>query len=312
LIDNFSEINASKANFDSIYSMPDPRAYFSILGALDYMIPDIAEPVSRQILAACAQQKQRRLRVIDVGCSYGINAAVHRFPLNFDTLRRRYACHEIATLSPDELMRMDRNYFTSWPETGIADFIGLDISEPAVTYAKTAGLLRDGVIADLENHAITPQQAKIVSQADVILSTGCVGYVTEKTYSQLLDAMPRLPWVVSFVLRMFPYDRFEVTMASYGLVTEKLTSATFVQRRFRDEDEFEGTLQTLTQLGIDPTGFEADGLWHAELYLSRPAEDVRTMSLDDIVTVTSGRNRPTGARYVRVETGNGLQVAIEP
>lgn len=312
MIDNFSEINASKANFDNIYTMPDPRAYFSILGALDYMIPDIAEPVSRQILTAYAQQRQRKPRVLDVGCSYGINAAVHRFPLNFDTLRRRYACHEIAALSPDELMRMDRNYFSAWPETGVADFIGLDISEPAVTYAKTAGLLHDGIVADLENNIITPAQAKIVDKTDIILSTGCVGYVSEKTYSQLLDAMPQTPWVVSFVLRMFPYDRFEKVMGSYGLVTEKLTSATFVQRRFRDEDEFESTLQTLTQRGVDPTGFESEGLWHAELYLSRPAEDVRAMPLDEIVTVTSGRNRPTGARYVRVETGNGLQVAIEP
>jgi SAM-dependent methyltransferase len=313
LIDNFSEINASKANFDNIYTMPDPRAYFSILGALDYMIPDIAEPVSRQILTAFSRQRQRKPCVLDIGCSYGINAAVHRFPLNFDILRRRYTCHEIAALSPDELMRMDRNYFSSWPETGIADFIGLDISDPAVTYAKTVGLLREGIVADLENNFITPEQSAIVRQADVILSTGCVGYVSERTYSQLLDSMQQVPWVISFVLRMFPYDRFEKVMSSYGLVTEKLTSATFIQRRFRDEDEFESTLGTLTQLGIDPTGFESEGLWHAELYLSRPAEDARAMSLDEIVTVTSGRNRPTGARYVRVETDNGrLQVAIEP
>jgi SAM-dependent methyltransferase len=311
LIDNFSTINASKANFDKIYTMPDPRAYFSILGALDYMIPDIAEPVSRQILAAYAQQRQRKPCVLDVGCSYGINAAVQRFPLNFDTLRRRYTHHEIAALSPDELIRMDRNYFSAWPETGVADFIGLDISAPAIAYAKNVGLLRDGVVADLEHNFITPEQSAVVQQADVILSTGCVGYVSEKTYSQLLDSMQQVPWVISFVLRMFPYDRFEKVMGSYGLVTEKLASATFVQRRFRDEEEFEGTLETLSQIGVDPTGFESEGLTHAELYLSRPAEDVRAMSLDEIVTVTSGRNRPIGARYVRVETGNGLQVAIE-
>ena len=35
--------------------MADPRAYFSVLGALDYMIPDVAEPVVRQILTAKAE-----------------------------------------------------------------------------------------------------------------------------------------------------------------------------------------------------------------------------------------------------------------
>ena len=45
---SFGEINSSKANFDDIYSQDDPRGYFSTLGALDYMIPDLAAPVVRR------------------------------------------------------------------------------------------------------------------------------------------------------------------------------------------------------------------------------------------------------------------------
>ena len=45
----FSALNASKANFDEIYVMPDPRGYFSVLGSLDYKIPDIAEPEGQRI-----------------------------------------------------------------------------------------------------------------------------------------------------------------------------------------------------------------------------------------------------------------------
>lgn len=312
LLKDFTAINASKANFDDIYIMPDPRAYFSILGALDYIIPDLADPVVRQILTAYSKIHDRRPRVLDVGCSYGINAAVHRFPVNVDLLRRRYASADMAAVSPDELMALDKNFFESWPDIGAADFIGLDISDEAVNYAKQVGLLRDGIVANLEQDRITAAQAKIAGSADVILSTGCIGYVSEKTYTQLLNTMSRPPWIISFVLRMFSYNGFEKVMQAHGLVTERLASATFVQRRFRDQEEMEKTVSTLARLGIDPSGFEADGMIHAELYLSRPAEDVRLASLDELVTVTSGRNRLTGARYVRVETADGPQVALAP
>jgi hypothetical protein len=43
----FSRINQAKAAFDDIYIQDNPRSYFSILGNLDYMITDVAEPVIR-------------------------------------------------------------------------------------------------------------------------------------------------------------------------------------------------------------------------------------------------------------------------
>jgi len=309
---SFSDINASKANFDAIYTMDDPRAYFSVLGALDYMIPDVAEPVVRQILAAKTQIDEAEPVVLDVGCSYGINAAVHRFPLNFDTLRRRYARREMAALSSEEMTRLDRNFFAAWPDTGLARFIGLDVSGPAVHYAKTVGLLDDGIVADLETNALTSEQAKIVSRANVLLATGCVGYVTEKTYCKLLDAMGQTPWVISFVLRMFPYDRLASVFAERGLVTERLQGATFVQRRFRDTEEFESTIATLEERGIDTTGFESEGLFQADLFLSRPEADAQAAPLEELVTVTSGRHKTVGPRYVQVKTDDGTQITMEP
>src|SRR5690606_21816383 len=103
--------------------------------------------------------------------------------------------------------------------------------------------------------------------------------------------------------RMFPYDALAATLEKFGLVTERLAGATFVQRRFRDVDELENCLQALAQRGIDTTGLEEDGLFHAELYVSRPEADVRAEPLEEMVTVASGRNRPVGTRYVHVETG---------
>lgn len=309
---NFAAINVGKANFDEIYTRDDPRAYFSVLGSLDYMIPDLAEPVVRQLLAARAARYGENQTVLDVGCSYGINAAVHRFPINFRTLRTRYARHEMAALRAEELAQLDRNFFASWPDIGLARFIGLDISAPAVRYARNVGLIDRGIVADLERDQLTAEDASIVRKADVILSTGCIGYVTEKTFSQLLQATASPPWVISFVLRMFPPDSLTAAMERFGLVTERLSGATFVQRRFRDVQEFTSTLEALHELGIDTTGFESDGLFHADLFVSRPELDARAAPLNELVTIASGRNRPVGTRYVQVETDEGLQIALEP
>ncbi|MFQ3458820.1 class I SAM-dependent methyltransferase [Bradyrhizobium sp. UFLA01-814] len=309
---DFSRINQSKAIFDDIYALDDPRAYFSVLGDLDYMIPDVAEPVVRQILAAKTSATGLKPVVLDVGCSYGINAAVHRFPLTFAGLRHRYARREMRAISSETLVRLDRNFYAAWPDVGLARFIGLDVSAPAISYGTGVGLLEQGIVADLEKETLSTDSARIIRPTDVIMSTGCIGYVTEKTFSKVLDATEKRPWIISFVLRMFPFDSLAATFAKRGLVTERLTGATFIQRRFRDAEEFESCLATLARLGVDATGLESEGLFHADLILSRPEADARANPLEDIVTVASGRGRPIGPRYVHFEGNEGLQVALEP
>ncbi len=308
----FATLNASKANFDNIYDQPDPRGYFSVLGALDYMIPDVAEPIIRQILAARHKRTGTSATVLDLGCSYGINAAVHRFPLSVRVLRRRYANPQMAALSADDLARLDRNYYASWPQIGAARFIGLDVSAPAVRYAVAVGLLDAGVVANLESGAPDARDRESLRKANVVLSTGCVGYVTERTFKSVLGCADEPPWVVSFVLRMFPYEPIATALAERGLVTEKLAGATFVQRRFRDVKEFTDCLTTLEKLNIETKGLEAEGRFQAELFLSRPRADVEAAPLAKIVTVVSGRNRTIGTRYVRVGRGVDAQVMRVP
>lgn len=308
----FSDINQNKADFDKIYTQPDPRQYFTVLGALDYMIPDLAAPVIRQLMTARSALRGDAPTVLDVGCSYGVNAAVNRRPLSFADLHRRYARREMMPLSPGQLRDLDRLYLAGWPEVDASRWLGLDISAPALDYAQSVGLIEQGLAADLENNALSEDQRAVVGEADMILSTGAVGYVTEATLSQVVHAAEaRKPWVISFVLRMFPYDRIAAALAERGLVTEKLGGATFVQRRFRDTEEFEQTLAALLEMDLDITGLEADGLLHAELYVSRPEADIRAAPLDEVVTVASGRGRGFSSRFVLVNGEDGPHVGVE-
>jgi hypothetical protein len=206
-------------------------------------------------------------------------------------------------------MRLDKNYYASWPDVATARFVGLDVSAAAVNYALQVGLIERGVVANLESSPLGLADARNLADVDVVLSTGAVGYVTHKTFRAILGAAHRTPWIVSFVLRMFPYNTLSALFAERGLVTERLSSALFVQRRFRDEAEFRCALDTLARQGVPTDGFESDGLLRAELYLSRPAEDARLAPIDDLVTVCSGVNRPVGTRYVQI--GASRDVALE-
>lgn len=302
----FQHLNEAKANFDSIYTADDPREYYRVLFGLDYVIPDLASPIIRSLIDALRYHHGRPVKMLDVGCSYGINAALARHPLDLPRIARRYASPGMADLDSEHLTHLDRHYFAAWPSLTDARIVGLDPSEPAVHYALNAGLLDAACATNLETHAPTPRDAGLLTDLDLIVSTGCVGYVTERTFKQVLDlqAKGRTPWIANFVLRMFPYQPIEAELARHGLVTEKLRGVTFVQRRFRSDEEAAATLDLLERKGIDTTHKEAQGLLHAELFVSRPPQWVERLPLADLISITSGANRRYGRRFARGTKGD--------
>ncbi len=294
---SFAEINTIKADFNDIYRRRDPRAYYTVLGGLDYVIPEVASPIFAQLVDQCVAERGCPITVLDIGCSYGVNAALLRHGVTLRQLRERYLSPSIQALPSDRVVEYDSRYYAGWPARRDVQFIGLDTSAEAITYAREAGLLNDGLAANLETDEVSSRTRALISRADMVISTGCVGYITHKTFQQIMESKSgEKPWVASFVLRMFDYEKISQTLSRHSLVTEKLNGATFVQRRFRDRAEQEQSIAALDERGLDPTGKEADGLLHAELFVSRPDISAATNALTDIVSLTSGIARPRGDR----------------
>jgi len=298
----YQSLNQTKANFDAAYAHTDPREYFCVLGGLDYVIPDLARSIFRSVIEARTQALNRRVRVLDCGCSFGINPALIRFPIDIARLQSRYSDPQMHALASDDIVNLDRNYFRAWPERVTADFVGLDSSQCAIRYATEVGLITRGITSNLEETAPTDEEVLALRGIDVVISTGCVGYISERTFHRILTLQEprRKPWIVNFVLRMFSFDDIAAELDLHGLITEKVEGVTFIQRRFHSQEEFESTLSALAARGIDPTGKEADGLLHAELFISRPPEDVLNYPLSDLVSIISGEGRPFGRRYRQV------------
>src|SRR5690606_27533696 len=270
-----------------IYTDRDPREYFRVLGQLDYIVPHVAQPVFEQLIRARAETQDEPVTVLDLGCSYGLNGALMKYALRYDALRERYTDPALKTMSSDSLLELDRHFYQAWPKNSKVRVIGLDPSANAVKYGEAAGTMDLGLPLDLENSDPTPEQAKALEAVDIIVSTGCVGYVTSKTFQRLakLARRGRPAWVASFVLRMFAYDEIEETLDTLGLKTEQFESATFVQRRFANFEEMEATIKAVEERGLDPRGRESDGLFHADLFVSRPPEEIARRSIQRLVSV---------------------------
>jgi carnitine O-acetyltransferase len=261
-----------KVSLDHLYVQDDPRLYFATLRQLDYCIPQQAKPYFTKLIEEHRQERGVDVpTVLDIGCSYGVNAALLRCDATLDELYERYAGAGRDGLGREALIADDRAFVRSRRHLDRARFIGLDSSAPALAYARAAGWLDDAVHADLESGDPTDDEAAILGTADLVVSTGCLGYVTERTIRRIADACgDRRPWMAHFVLRMFPFTPVAETLGELGYESVKV-GGVFRQRRFASEQEQALVLDGLAALGVDPRGLEADGWLYAQLHVSRPS-----------------------------------------
>ncbi len=268
-----------KLTLDHVYNQPDPRAYFSTLQQLDYCVPEQARPVFQGLLEARREAMgERSAKVVDVGCSYGVNAALLKHGLTMDELYRLYG--QRAPVDPRAMLLRDQSLFAE-PADEDLTIVGLDAADKAISYAVAAGALDGGVSANLEEETPSPADLEVIGDSDLIISTGCVGYVTSASLEHLVDASNDA-WMANFVLRMFDYQPVEDMLAARGYVTEKLEGVQFPQRRFVSAEEMAHVLGNLDELGLQPEPSEEEGWYLAELYVSRP-QDQADIPLPDLL-----------------------------
>ena len=104
----FEDINEAKENMDYIYDQPDPRAYFRELNKLDYAIPDTAKPIIQKLIGHLQQRQNDTVHVLDLGCSYGINAAILKYDLSMDELYEHWGQNKMVGATSEEVVAYDQ------------------------------------------------------------------------------------------------------------------------------------------------------------------------------------------------------------
>jgi SAM-dependent methyltransferase len=303
----FSFAKLNKVDLGQLQGAADPRMYYRVLGAHDYTLPHLAHPVFMQLVQARHQIKGAPINIVDLGCGFGVNGALMKYPITWDMLCARYHIADAENLTPQQLEDYDRHYFQSWPKRRHLRVVGLDPSGAAVRYAERTGAIDRGFAVDLEIQEPTAELGVLLESVDLIISTG-IAPVTERSFARIArytQAGSRAPWVASFVSRIHCYDAVARFLAGQGLETERFEGATFVQRRFSDRDEMEAVLDLLRAAGVDAIGKEDHGLLHAELFVSRPAAAVETCPINRLVSVASGVNRFASSQLMTPRQAGG-------
>lgn len=271
--------------FDDAYDQPDPRAYFRALRPWGYQTPHHAQSVFRRLLAArtAAEREQGPATVLDLCCSYGINAALLHHDLTLEELYEHYAAADAAALTTVELKERDRSFYAARRRPDAVRVIGLDMAAHAVFYARAVGLLDEGFAENLEAGPPSRALLRAVRHTRLITVTGGASFLSGRTFTPLLASIEGPVWVAAFVLRTGSYRPIARSLADHGLVTEKLTAPTFPQRRFTGEQERRYAVDAVTAAGEDPRGKESDGAFHTALYLSRPAAEVADVPLSALL-----------------------------
>ncbi len=183
------DINEAKANMDHIYDQPDPRAYFRELRKHGYAIPDVAKPIFQKLISRLRHQRNDTVHVLDLGCSYGVNAALLKHDLTMPDLYAHWGEGEFSGIESEVLIASDQRYFSNLDEQADITVTGLDPAESAISFGEESGLLDEGLAINLETEPLPGAATKNLGMIDLVTSTGCVGYLTEKSFDRLLPAL---------------------------------------------------------------------------------------------------------------------------
>ncbi len=263
--------DSGKAVMDHIYDQSDPRAYFRSLRMLRYLIPDAVQPVLQHLISARRRATDcQEIKLLDLGCSYGVTGHLLRSGQSMDETFHHYM--ELASCARAEVIEKDRTILNAHSDKDVM-VVGLDVAQNACAYAIDCGAIDAAVVANLEEDDPTPEQVELMSGADLLVSTGCIGYVGVPTMVQILDATgDSRPWMAHFVMRMFDFTPIRNALTQRRYVTRRGTIPVY-QRKFASPDEQEEIVNRLVAMGRDPHGLEDNGSAYADLYISRPAND---------------------------------------
>lgn len=299
----------AKTNFDTIYAEPDPRAYYETLGGLDYEIPAHSATLFGQVSDLVGNG--RPARVVDLCCSYGVNAAMLKYDVGFDEVMTHYTEAACQDLSRQELIARDRRWLAERAVEGAPKVVGVDASARAIAYACEAGLLDGGLCEDLEAAEPSDALAGELADADLISVSGGIGYITDRTIDRVLSLTERA-WVAALCLRWVDFGPIADAAARHGMVTERLDRTTFRQRRFVDEEERNYVLSELEALSISPEHRETEGWHHSDFYLLRSPEDVDAAPLAELIVPHGGVRSPDADDLLEVTVASssaGLRAA---
>lgn len=175
-------------------------------------------------------------------------------------------------------LEQTKQFFEKIPSNDNLNFYQIDISHPALQFSEDVKLCKKGICVNLETDSLPIQD---IPSFDMIIATGCIGYIGFKAFANLFELIKKQqtkysqletdkPIFAFSVLRMFDMEKIQKTFDYYGYSLVRTDLDPIRQRRFSDSDERDQTISLLNSKGIDVKGFEDDGHFYAHFYVASP------------------------------------------
>ena len=281
---NYDEQNRFKTSFHAAYAAPTPHRYLHNMTAVDYRMADYMNPFLTAVVdASVSPPQQRPVRILDLGCSYGVSGALLKTGCAYQELAKffRYETSSEYSSCVTESKR--------WLESRVAredvEVVGFDSSAEAIRFATASRMIDKGITRNLEENEseLTEDERSLIRQCDVLLSTGVIGYVTEKTVNPILDEFghdvrgPLGAVAIMSVLELFDPKPIAESFAEHGYRFGQL-QIRMPQRRFADEKEREGMLEALRDRGKPTAVQDSEDQMFANLYVAARPQSFEVLS----------------------------------
>jgi len=216
----------------------------------------------------------RPINVLDLGSSYGINSSLIKYNLTMSEL------NDFFLNGSEPTKKETKQFYEKCTSNDNMNFYQIDISEEALKFSEEMNLCERGMNVDLEDEKFNMLGS--LPKMDVVIATGCVGYIGYKAFSNLLKVIKNrrsnskeseteyvAPIFAFSVLRMFDMKDIEEIFEMHGYSIVKSDIKPIRQRSFSDPKEKTQTVSLLHDMGINTKKYEDDGNFYADFYIAR-------------------------------------------
>ena len=261
-----------KKDFTDIYGQKFPNDYLEEMRRLHYRIPNKTKSFYLSLAEQLYKRLARPINILDIGSSYGINAALMKHDLEMSDLDDFFLKRENAS------MEQTKQFFEKLPSNNHLKFYQIDISDPALQFSEEVKLCKKGICVNLETESFSINE---IPSFDMIIATGCIGYIGYKAFSNLFVLIKKQqtkfsqseidkPIFAFSVLRIFDMEKIQQTFDYYGYSLVRTDLGPIRQRQFSDSEEKSQTVSLLHDKGIDSKDYEDDGYFYAHFYIASP------------------------------------------
>ena len=263
-----------KKDFTDIYTQDSPYEYLKEMERLEYDISDSTKPLYNSIIDQLEDTLSRPINVLDLGSSYGINASLMKYNLTMSEL------NDFFLNEPEPTKKETKQFYEECTNKDNINFYQIDISEEALKFSEEMDLCERGMNVDLEDEKLNLLGS--LPKMDVIIATGCIGYIGYKAFSNLLKVIKNResnyikskkeyvsPIFAFSVLRMFDMNDIEKVFEMYNYSIVKSDIKPIRQRSFSDSKEKAQTISLLHDMEINTKKYEDDGNFYADFYIAK-------------------------------------------